>query len=528
MTNKNTKTRNTFKIMLSTLALLALIAVILLNTIFKSGWSGNRYLKYGRPITGLTEIEGHTYYFDSNNNNEYITGNFETPDGQKRVFDSKGVMQTEFWDNPSTNVYNYYKENGTMARNEIVTIDGEERAFDENGKNIYHIYNKKLREPGPDSNYRVGPFKYNNEEYYFDENTKEYFTGVKEDGDEAYYYNEQGIKETGAIKVGDDYMLADENGKLLKGLLPYESNEVYAGDNYKLQKGIVYTKDAIYFFDDNYKRQTGWVDYKDNTYYFTDTGIMLKGFNPVGDNTYYFNEDGQLQKGLTKVDDKTYYLDSKTGAILTGNLEVDGKEYYFGNDGSAVTGFVKVDGKTYYYNPHKTYSTKIEGTPYYTGDDGVVYSDNSSGRDYDGKYFYVTNDHNVTSYYVGERFIEIDLSNQYMKVYNNGKVSIESPIVSGAPHHPTITGGFTLYAKERNATLRGNNDNGSKYATPVSYWMPFSGGYGLHDAYWQNGAYGDKTAYKWRGSHGCVNLPPHIAKQVFELVEVGDAVIVYW
>jgi len=84
----------------------------------------------------------------------------------------------------------------------------------------------------------------------------------------------------------------------------------------------------------------------------------------------------------------------------------------------------------------------------------------------------------------------------------------------------TITGCFSIYAKTRNATLVGPG-----YATPVKYWMPFSGGYGLHDASWRSQFGGDQ--YLYNGSHGCVNLPTSVAGQVFENVSVGTPVIIY-
>lgn len=66
---------------------------------------------------------------------------------------------------------------------------------------------------------------------------------------------------------------------------------------------------------------------------------------------------------------------------------------------------------------------------------------------------------------------------------------------------------------------------GEDYETPVSYWMPFNGNVGLHDASWRKQFGGD--IYKKSGSHGCVNMPPEKAKELFSLIEKGDPVIVY-
>ena len=55
--------------------------------------------------------------------------------------------------------------------------------------------------------------------------------------------------------------------------------------------------------------------------------------------------------------------------------------------------------------------------------------------------------------------------------------------------------------------LRGEmTANGTySYEQPVTYWMPFNGGIGFHDADWQPYFGGDR--YLTGGSHGCINLP---------------------
>ena len=58
------------------------------------------------------------------------------------------------------------------------------------------------------------------------------------------------------------------------------------------------------------------------------------------------------------------------------------------------------------------------------------------------------------------------------------------------------------------------------YDCPVDYWMPFNGGVGLHDADWR-GSFGGEI-YKKNGSHGCVNIPPKYADDVYNNVSVGN------
>lgn len=127
---------------------------------------------------------------------------------------------------------------------------------------------------------------------------------------------------------------------------------------------------------------------------------------------------------------------------------------------------------------------------------------------------------------VDKTYIEVDLQNQHMWYYKDGKVALETDIVSGKPSSPTPPGVDYVWSKETNKTLRGKNDDGSDYASPVKYWMPIDWtGVGLHDSDWQP-EYGGEL-WKTRGSHGCVNTPPSVMAQLFDMVEVGTPVLVF-
>ena len=122
----------------------------------------------------------------------------------------------------------------------------------------------------------------------------------------------------------------------------------------------------------------------------------------------------------------------------------------------------------------------------------------------------------------GDTYVEINLTAQHLFFYKDGKMLVESDFVSGNSSRGWTTppGAFPLTYKERNATLKGEG-----YRTPVSYWMPFNGGIGLHDANWRSEFGG--TIYKTNGSHGCINLPPSVAKTIYENISQGDPVLCY-
>lgn len=138
----------------------------------------------------------------------------------------------------------------------------------------------------------------------------------------------------------------------------------------------------------------------------------------------------------------------------------------------------------------------------------------------DLNYQYTAASHTGNDY--GNSYVEINLTAQHLYLYKNGSLVIDSDFVSGNPSkgNATHTGVFGVTYTEKNATLKGQN-----YATPVSFWMPFNGNEGMHDATWRSSFGG--SIYKRNGSHGCVNLPYSVAQTIFENVSAGFPVFVY-
>lgn len=125
---------------------------------------------------------------------------------------------------------------------------------------------------------------------------------------------------------------------------------------------------------------------------------------------------------------------------------------------------------------------------------------------------------------IGNSYVEIDLTNQHLYLFQNGSIVLETDFVSGNMSKAgcmTPPGVFGLTYKTKNAVLRG-----ADYETPVNYWMPFNGNVGMHDATWR-GSFGG-TIYLTSGSHGCVNLPLNMAAAIYEYVSTGFPVVCYY
>ncbi len=126
---------------------------------------------------------------------------------------------------------------------------------------------------------------------------------------------------------------------------------------------------------------------------------------------------------------------------------------------------------------------------------------------------------------IGSSYVEADLSNQHLYLYYKGQLVFETDFVSGkmnsTPDCVTPEGVFDITYKTKNAVLKGDD-----YETPVAYWMPFYGNYGMHDATWRNAFGGD--IFLTGGSHGCINLPKESAETIYSYVYEGYPVICYY
>ena len=127
---------------------------------------------------------------------------------------------------------------------------------------------------------------------------------------------------------------------------------------------------------------------------------------------------------------------------------------------------------------------------------------------------------NATDDYIINTFVEVDLSNQTVVYYKNGELITQGNIVTGnvSQGNGTPSGVYRLDWKAKDFVLRGDG-----YASPVSFWMPFNGGIGLHDASWRSSFGG--SIYKTNGSHGCVNMPYSVAEAIYNNIEDKTTII---
>ena len=124
---------------------------------------------------------------------------------------------------------------------------------------------------------------------------------------------------------------------------------------------------------------------------------------------------------------------------------------------------------------------------------------------------------------IGNKAVVVDIDNQRLTLYDNNRIVVETDVVTGTLGvYDTPTGMYYIKNKVTDTSLVSEKYG---YNQPVDYWMPFNGGIGLHDANWRSEFGGD--IYIKNGSHGCVNIPPKYADDVFDNVDYKTKVIVH-
>lgn len=124
---------------------------------------------------------------------------------------------------------------------------------------------------------------------------------------------------------------------------------------------------------------------------------------------------------------------------------------------------------------------------------------------------------------IGNTYVEIDMTKQHLWFYKNGSLVVEGDVVTGniSKGNGTPRGIYSLKYRDKDAVLKGED-----YETPVTYWMPFNGNIGIHDATWRKTFGGE--IYKTKGSHGCINAPYSLANAIFDNIKSGTPVVCYY
>jgi lipoprotein-anchoring transpeptidase ErfK/SrfK len=117
----------------------------------------------------------------------------------------------------------------------------------------------------------------------------------------------------------------------------------------------------------------------------------------------------------------------------------------------------------------------------------------------------------------GERWIDVDLSQQMVYAYEGYTIVASFLVSTGVAQFPTVTGQYHIYIK-----LVSTDMSGPGYYLPdVPYTMYFYRGYGFHGTYWHSN-------FGVPMSHGCVNMYTPDAQWLFYWASVGTLVNIHY
>lgn len=126
---------------------------------------------------------------------------------------------------------------------------------------------------------------------------------------------------------------------------------------------------------------------------------------------------------------------------------------------------------------------------------------------------------------IGDTYVEICISTQTMWLYYEGECLVTTPVITGNVAKGYATPSGSVWAIDAKKT----DWKFTNYANAYSdYWMPFNDQVGIHDASWQPASSYVVDTYLTAGSHGCVNTPLDAVRTIYEHVEIGTPVIVYY
>lgn len=123
----------------------------------------------------------------------------------------------------------------------------------------------------------------------------------------------------------------------------------------------------------------------------------------------------------------------------------------------------------------------------------------------------------------GNRWIEVNLYDQTLAVYDQGELVFATLIASGLEPFWTRPGLFQIYNKLSSTPMQGSFEadrSDAYYLEDVPWTMYFDEARALHGAYW-------RANLGFPQSHGCVNLSVGDARWIFDWAQVGDWVYVW-
>jgi hypothetical protein len=174
---------------------------------------------------------------------------------------------------------------------------------------------------------------------------------------------------------------------------------------------------------------------------------------------------------------------------------------------------VQVNGITWYrvyFDEWLRYSDRVDGDWYVPAVAGRIVTDD--GVQVLGSAKPTTN-----------KRIIVDLSEHIIYAYDGDVLYLQTKVATGVDFAPTPTGTFTIYKKTPSRYMQGPlpGVKDLPFDLPGVPWNMYftQGGAVIHGSYWHD-------RYGTEQSSGCINLPPELAKILYDWAPLGTTVII--
>lgn len=287
---------------------------------------------YGHMATGLVEMSGVTFYFDTQTGIQAKDKFIRFADGHIRYFipDTGYMAVNTFVQNKENQAWYYLDEHGYAVTGKRI-INGKEYCFDAEGRQIKgQLVNQ---------------------------------------GSTSYYISAQ----TGEMAVSrfifenNNWYYADASGNLVQGAKVIDGKQYYFNKDHSQLKGG-WAEGRYYDAVTGEAAINQFIQMAANQWaYLNQQGYKVTGLQTINDKVYYFGSNGAQVKGkVLTINGKKCYFDAHTGEQVANRLvEVTrGCWYYFNAAGQAVTGQQVVNGKHLYFDAS---GRQVKGRHVYVG-----------------------------------------------------------------------------------------------------------------------------------------------------------------
>ena len=194
-----------------------------------------------------------------------------------------------------------------------------------------------------------------------------------------------------------------------------------------------------------------------------------------------------------------------------------GEEYpitYYFREGIvlAVGGAIEVDGQFWYkivFEEWLRYPERVMPSMYISGEHvrGITHTELEQTVDPQAP----------------EKIIRVSISEQRLRAYDGDVLYMDVPISTGLALSPTTLGTFTIFKKMPSRYMQGplkgvTEDEWDLPGVPWNLYFSHEGEV-IHGAYWH-------TKFGQRASHGCINLAPADAEQLYRWSHLATKVVI--